>query len=155
MCIRDSTHTHTHTHTLLSQLQRIINIDTQNSSIFSIATDHQHRYQKFFYNTHIKPHIDYVSVARDGCSEVHFKKLNSLHRRAGKLIFVILSYLKSKNKSTWYFKPINIFLRLTFRQTWMDLFESRLPKKVSVVYVHVCPWICFNSHVLHICRSSV
>ena len=55
---------------LLSQLQQNINIDTR----------------KIFYNAHIKPHIDYASVVRDGCGEVHFKKLNSLHRRAGKLI---------------------------------------------------------------------
>ena len=41
---------------------------------------------KIFYNTHIKPHIDYTSVVWDGCGEVHFKKMNSLHRRAGKLI---------------------------------------------------------------------
>ena len=34
----------------------------------------------------IKPHIDYASVVWDGCGEVYFKKLNSLHRRAGKLI---------------------------------------------------------------------
>ena len=34
----------------------------------------------------IEPHIDYASVVWDGCDEVYFKKLNSLHRRAGKLI---------------------------------------------------------------------
>ena len=55
---------------LLSQLQNIINIDTR----------------KLFYNAHIKPHIDYASVVWNGCGEVHLKKLNSLHRRAGKLI---------------------------------------------------------------------
>ena len=55
---------------LLSQLQHIINIDTR----------------KLFYNAHIKPHIDYVSLLWDGCGEVHSKKLNFLHRRAGKLI---------------------------------------------------------------------
>ena len=38
-----------------------------------------------FYNTHIKPHIDYVSIVWDGYGEVHLKKLNFLHRRAGKL----------------------------------------------------------------------
>ena len=54
---------------LLSQLQQIIIIDTR----------------KIFYNAHIKSHIDYASVW-DGCDEVHFKKLNSLHRRAAKLI---------------------------------------------------------------------
>ena len=61
---------------LLSQLQHVINIDSR----------------KLFYNAHIKPHIDYASLVLGGCGEVHFKKkkkkkkLNSLHRRAGKLI---------------------------------------------------------------------
>ena len=55
---------------LLSQLQHIININTR----------------KLFYNIHIKPHIDYASVMWDGCGEVHLKKLNSLHRRAGRFI---------------------------------------------------------------------
>ena len=55
---------------LFSQLQHIINIDTR----------------KLFYNAHIKPHVNNASVGWDGCDEVHFKKLNSKHRRAGKLI---------------------------------------------------------------------
>ena len=55
---------------LLSQLQHIVNIDTK----------------KLFYNAHMKPHIDYASVVWDGCGEVHLKQLNSIHRRAGKLI---------------------------------------------------------------------
>ena len=55
---------------LLSQLQHIINIDTR----------------KLFYNARIKPHIDYASVVWDGCGEVHLNKLNSHHRREGKLI---------------------------------------------------------------------
>ena len=58
---------------LPSKLQHIINIDTR----------------KLFYNAYIKLDIDYASVVWDGCGEVHLKtnKLNSLHRRAGKLIF--------------------------------------------------------------------
>ena len=43
--------------TVLSQLQHIINIDTR----------------KIFYNTHIKPHIDYASGVWDGCGEVDLK----------------------------------------------------------------------------------
>ena len=40
----------------------------------------------FLFNAHIKPHIDYASVVWDGCSDVLKKRLNSLHRRAVKLI---------------------------------------------------------------------
>ena len=42
--------------------------------------------RKLFFNAHIKPHIDYASVVWDGCSDVLKKRLNSLHRRAVKLI---------------------------------------------------------------------
>ena len=35
----------------------------------------------------LKPHTDYASVVWDGCSDVLKKRLNSLHRRAAKLIF--------------------------------------------------------------------
>ena len=44
--------------------------------------------RKLFYNAHIEPHIDYASLVLDGCGEVSLKKthLNSVHRRAGKLI---------------------------------------------------------------------
>lgn len=55
---------------LLSKLQSIISKDAR----------------KMFYNAHIKPHIDYASVIWDGCSEALFKRINSRHRRAAKLI---------------------------------------------------------------------
>ena len=55
---------------LLSKLRYIVDIDTR----------------KLFFNVHIKPHIDYASVVWDGCSDVLKKRLNSLHRRAVKLI---------------------------------------------------------------------
>ena len=56
---------------LLSKLRYIVDIDTR----------------KLFFNAHIKPHIDYASVAQDGCSDVLKKRLNYLHRRAIKLSF--------------------------------------------------------------------
>ena len=56
---------------LLSKLKYIVGIDTR----------------KLFFNAHIKPHIDYASVVWDGCNDVLKKRLNSLHRRAVKLVF--------------------------------------------------------------------
>ena len=41
-----------------------------------------------FFIAHIKPHIGYVSVVLDGCSDVLKKRLNPQHRRAVKLIFI-------------------------------------------------------------------
>jgi len=42
--------------------------------------------RKLFFHAHIMSHINYSSVIWDGCSDVHFKKINSLYRRAVKLI---------------------------------------------------------------------
>ena len=39
-----------------------------------------------FYNANIKPHVDYCSTLWDGAADVHLQKLNSIHRRAGKII---------------------------------------------------------------------
>ena len=56
----------------------------QTVSSFSTATYHQHRYQKTLLQcSHKTSHRLCVSM-RDGCGEVHFKKLNSLHGKAGK-----------------------------------------------------------------------
>ena len=49
---------------------------------------------KIFYSSHILPHISFSSTVWDGCGEIHLNKLNSLHRRAAKLL------LPDKNSST-------------------------------------------------------
>ena len=54
---------------LMSQLTRYVNSQLLES----------------FFNSHIMPHINYSSTW-DGCSEIHLSKLNSLHRRAAKLL---------------------------------------------------------------------
>ena len=42
---------------------------------------------KLFYHAHISPHLTYASIVWDGCSrDILFNKLNSLHRRAAKLM---------------------------------------------------------------------
>ena len=58
---------------LLSQLRYYVNVKAR----------------KLFYSAYILSHITYASILWDGCSEVHLKKNESLHRRAAKLI---LSY---------------------------------------------------------------
>ena len=49
---------------------------------------------KIFYSSHILPHISFSSTVWDGCGETHLIKLNSLHRRAVKVL------LPDKNSST-------------------------------------------------------
>ena len=40
---------------------------------------------KLSYHAHISPHLTYASTVWDGCSDILFNKLNSLHRRAAKI----------------------------------------------------------------------
>ena len=63
---------------LMSQLKRYVSYQTL----------------KIFYSSHILPHISFSSTVWDGCGETHLNKLNSLHRRAAKLL------LQDKNSST-------------------------------------------------------
>ena len=98
MASADRTHMQKHVKKLflLSQLQYIISIDTR----------------KAFYSAHIKPNIDYVLVAWDGCGEVHFKKLNSLHRRIGKLIIPDPSLSTEQKMSVLWI--LNLLQQLTY-----------------------------------------
>ena len=42
--------------------------------------------RKLFYHAHISPQLTYASTVWDGCSDMLFNKLNSLHRRAQELM---------------------------------------------------------------------
>ena len=55
---------------LLGQLRKYVDIDCR----------------KLFFNAHLMAHINYASTVWSNANEVHLKKLNSLHRRAAKLI---------------------------------------------------------------------
>ena len=55
---------------LMSQLKRYVNSLTLT----------------IFFNSHIMPHINFLSTVWDGCIEIHLSKLNSLHRLAAKLL---------------------------------------------------------------------
>ena len=45
--------------------------------------------RKLSYHAHVSPHLTNASTVWDGCSDILFNKLNSLHRRAA--IFFLLS----------------------------------------------------------------
>ena len=47
--------------------------------------------QKLFHHAHISPHLTYASTVGDGCSDILLHKVNSLHRRAAKLMMPDLS----------------------------------------------------------------
>ena len=41
---------------------------------------------RIVFSSNIMPHINFSSTVWDGCSEIHYSKLNSLHRRTAKLL---------------------------------------------------------------------
>ena len=118
---------------LLSKLRYIVDIDTR----------------KLFFNAHIKPHIDHASVVWDGCSDVLKKRLNSLHRRAVKLILpdttlTIDQKLKemrimSLQKQLEYNKGLFIY----------RLLSNEAPEYISNLYAHT-PSRCSNSRNYHL-----
>ena len=55
---------------LLSQLRHFVDIPKR----------------KLFYHVHISPHLTYASTVWDGCNDILFNKLNSLHRRVATLM---------------------------------------------------------------------
>jgi hypothetical protein len=105
---------------LLSRLQSVIPQDAR----------------KLFFNGHIKPHFDYASIVWDGLSDNLFKRLNSLHRRAVKLInpnkqlttdekYTAIGMLSLQqqllyNKSVMMYKTINKQMPLYL----MDMFKT-------------------------------
>ena len=100
---------------LLSKLRYIVDIDTR----------------KLFFNAHFKPHIDYASVMWDGCSDVLKKILNSLHRRAVKLILpdktpTTDQKLRSLQKQLEYNKGLFMY----------RLLSNETPEYISNLYTH-------------------
>jgi hypothetical protein len=69
-----------HVDHLCRQLGRNIYLLSKLQSVFTQDA------RMLFYNAHIQSHLDYASVIWDGISDALFNKLNSLHRRAAKLI---------------------------------------------------------------------
>ena len=46
----------------------------------------QYRHLRMFFNAQVMSHLNYASTLWDGCSQLIFKKINSIHRRAVKKI---------------------------------------------------------------------
>ena len=100
---------------LLSKLRYIVDIDTR----------------KLFCDAHIKPHIDYASVVWHGCSDVLKKRLNSLHRRAVKLILpdtILTTDQKLKEMRIMSLQKQGLFMY------WV--LSNEAPEYISNLYTH-------------------
>ena len=70
--------------------------------LYALNTNTALLQRKLFYHSHISPHLTYASTVWDGCSDILVNKLNSLHRRAAKLMISDSSLTTAiQSYSTW------------------------------------------------------
>ena len=94
-----------------------------------------------FYNAHIMSHINYASSIWDGAGELHLKKLDSLHRRAAKIIGRGLQLSTEDKQKELKMLPLKkqLFFNkaVTMYKVWHDSVPSYLSslfRKASVRY---------------------
>ena len=80
VCVDDQLKWESHIDTLCKTIAR----NTYLLSKLKHITDTHSR--KLFFLAHIKSHVDYASTIWDGCSAVHMNRLNSLYKRAVRMI---------------------------------------------------------------------
>ena len=105
---------------LLSKLRYIVDIDTR----------------KLFFSAHIKPHIDYASVVWDGCSDVLKKRLNSLHRRAVKLILPDTTLTTDQKLKEMRIMSLQKQLEYNEGLFMYRLLSNKAPEYISNLYTH-------------------
>ena len=87
--------------------------------------------RKIFFQAHLLSHINYASTVWSGASEVHLKKLNSLHRRAAKLILPDQSLSTTEKINKLNILPLH--KRLNFNQcvTMFKIHTGKAPPYLS------------------------
>ena len=108
---------------LLSKLRYIVDIDTR----------------KLFFSAHIKLHIDYGSVVWDGCSDVLKKRLNSLHRRAVKLIPPDTTLTTDQKLKGMRIMSLQKQLEYNKGLSMYRLLSNEAPEYISNLYTHTLP----------------
>ena len=88
--------------------------------------------RKLFYLTHIQPHINYISTAWDGASENNLKNVNSLHRRAIKLIAWTSNLLPTTDAKFEYLKIFPLKTQFTYNKL---VFMYKITNNLSPPYL--------------------
>ena len=92
--------------------------------------------RKPFFNAHIKPQIDYASVVWDGCSDVLKKRLNSLHRRAVKLILPDTTLTTDQKLKEMRIMSLQKQLEYNKGLFMYRLLSNEAPEYISNLYTH-------------------
>ena len=98
---------------------------------------------------HIKPHIDYASVVWDGCSDVLKKGLNSLHRRAVKLILPDTSLTTDRKLKEMRIISLQKQLEYNKGLFMYRVLSNEAPGYISNLYTHT-PSRYSNSRNYHL-----
>ena len=87
-----------------------------------------------FYNAHIMSHINYASSIWDGAGELHLKKINSLYRRAAKIIGRGLQ-LSTEDKQK-HLKMLPLKKQLFFNKaiTMYKVWHDSVPSYLSSIF---------------------
>ena len=92
----------------------------------------------------LKPHIDYASVVLDGCDDVLTRRLNSLHRRAVKLIFPHIT-LATDQILFLKMKIMSLHLQVEYSKGLFmyKVLNNEAPEYISNLYT--CSPLCYSS----------
>ena len=83
--------------------------------------------RKIFFQAQLLSHINYASTVWSGASEVHVKKLNSLHRRAAKLILLNQSLSTTEKLNKLNILPLDKQLKFNRCVTMFKIHTGKAP----------------------------
>ena len=89
-----------------------------------------------FFNAHILSHINYASTLWDCCSEVNFKRVNSLYRRASKLIISNKHLTTDEKMQSLNLVPLRKHLQLNKCVFMKKILDGHAPIYLSNFFEH-------------------
>ena len=114
------------------------------------------RHRKMFFYAHIKPCIDYMSNVWDGTSQNHILTLNSLYRRAVKMI-LFETHIPTDDKFT-NLKILSLNQLLKFNKCILmhRIITSKFPKYLtSILKIQSCPQSKSRLHLFSLPRPRI
>ena len=91
--------------------------------------------RKLFYHAHNSPQPTYASTVLDGCSDVLFNKLNSLHRRAAKLMISDSSLTTDTKLRYSVLLPLKEKLRFNKAVSVFKIYRNLAPSYLKQLFI--------------------
>ena len=90
--------------------------------------------RKIFFNAHIRSHIDYASTVWDDCSDVRLKRLDSLYRRAAKLVLPDPHLTTAEKMKQLEILPLSTHLHFNKGTLMYKVLNNKLPMYLSTLF---------------------